>query len=127
MTPVTSPAEIRSSLVYERLMNVDVRRRVFADRVDRLDRFAVLEGNAFQQQRDLFGAVDVQPCFLGYHDQLGCQTQEGWSRHAVARARSTVSSMLLPSSHSLRSPPRLRHLLSASCSTRLQCGVAKLC
>ncbi|WP_423227156.1 hypothetical protein, partial [Paraburkholderia hospita] len=28
--------EIRSSLVYERLMNGDVRRRVSADRVDRL-------------------------------------------------------------------------------------------
>lgn len=35
-TRVTSAPEIRSSLVYERLMAGDVRRRVFADRVDRL-------------------------------------------------------------------------------------------
>ncbi|MDB5788655.1 MAG: hypothetical protein JWQ50_8570, partial [Caballeronia mineralivorans] len=31
-----------------------------------LHRFAVFEGNALQQQLDLFGAVDAAPGFLGF-------------------------------------------------------------
>jgi hypothetical protein len=56
-----------------------------------LHRFAVFEGNALQQQLDLFGAVDAAPGFLGFLDQLECQIQEGGSRCAVARTRSTVA------------------------------------
>ena len=56
-----------------------------------MHRFAVLEGNALQQQLDLFGAVDTAPGFLGFLNQLECKTEEGRSRHAVARARRTVA------------------------------------
>jgi hypothetical protein len=44
-----------------------------------LHRFAVFEGNALQQQLDLFGAVDTAPGFLGFLDQLEYQTEEGGS------------------------------------------------
>jgi hypothetical protein len=56
-----------------------------------LHRFAVPEGNALQQQLDLFRAVDAAPGFLGFLDQLECQIEEGWSRHAVARTSSPVA------------------------------------
>ena len=65
--------------------------RQLRPRGDRNTRVAVLEGNALQQQLDLFGAVDAAPGLLGFLDQLECQTQEGRSRHAVARTRSTVA------------------------------------
>ena len=40
-----------------------------------LHRFAVPEGNTLQQQLDLFGAVDAAPGFLGFLDQVECQTK----------------------------------------------------
>jgi hypothetical protein len=52
-----------------------------------LHRFAVLEDNALEQQLDLFRTVDTAPGLLGFLDQLECQSEEGWSRYAVTRAR----------------------------------------
>ena len=42
-------------------------------------RSSVLEGNALQEQFDVFGAIDAAPCFLGFLDQLEGQAKEGCS------------------------------------------------
>jgi hypothetical protein len=55
-----------------------------------LHQFTVFEGDTLQQQLDLFWAVDVAPGFLGFLDQLECQTKEGWSRYGVAPMLSAV-------------------------------------
>jgi hypothetical protein len=55
-----------------------------------LHRVAVPEGNALQQQLDLFRAVNAARDFLGFLDQLKCQTSEGRSRRAVARTHGAV-------------------------------------
>src|SRR5262245_34758967 len=54
-------------------------------------RSSVLEGNALQEQFDVFGTVDAAPSFLGFLDQLEGQAKKGRSGHAIARARRAVT------------------------------------
>jgi hypothetical protein len=70
----------------------DIRRRVSAEPVDRLAAVRrPLKAMPSSNTLICSGAVDAGPGFLGFLDQFECQTQEGWSRHAVVRARSAVA------------------------------------
>lgn len=56
-----------------------------------LHRNSVFERHAVQQCFNLVGAADLAPAFLRFLDQLEVQSQEGRTRHAVARTRGPVS------------------------------------
>jgi hypothetical protein len=62
--------ELTSRVVYGQLDGRRFQAAFLLNRSIVLHRFAVPEGNALQQQLDLFGAVDAAPGFLGFLDQL---------------------------------------------------------